>query len=731
MTNTQVGTQTSPNGATSSSTASMTTHNVGDLIVFTCTIASSTIHVTGLSSTHTTGWTEISAPGVGATERTQMWWGTVSSVGTATVTPTYSATSSGSNSLCWNFTQFHSDISGAVWSVDSSSAVGDIAASTTLAGATLTPSSGTGMLGYEFWGAGANGTNGTTSGWSWLALDFYSNVNGYNLAVNSATTPSATQSSSVAYSRIAALFKPSPPFTPISGSDSGTGTDTATIQPQYLLTDPGTGADTPAILNKSTVTDTATGTDTPAVQILTPIAASDSGTGTDTPTIFPFVPFAATDSATSTDTPTIAITTFVPQTDTGTGVDTTAIKDIRAGVADSATGADTPTIQRVTALTDSAIGVDDVAVVDIPFTQVLPLFRQGVVYDLVVMARIPVSNGPPQFVEVDPIQWTSLSWTNALSTPQEMTASCLVASLPPTIITRLRDLATQPTELWLSRNGKVVFAGPIQGGTVSGENLTLNAKGLMTYLMGMFVTSDLVFKGLDQFQIVKGLVDHWQNLDYGNFGIDTTHITNSGVTMDVNYLKTELDNIGQKIADMGKSATGFDIEIDPSTRQLQLWYPTKGIDKSVGEDAVVFDARNISSSDIMFSVGVNDVASEGFGTGTATNSGDGNTYSVKSNVELRARYGRTGIAASFSNVDSQTVLDTFVQALIDARQAALMVPGPQARDVPDADISSYSVGDTILYQPNELLTISAAYRIRKQTVTVSSTSQETLTLEFV
>lgn len=547
------------------------------------------------------------------------------------------------------------------------------------------------------------------------------------------TSGSVSGSCSSAARETAWLLAILPAFTVIGPiTDSGTGDDSSVaIKPLFASTETGTGVDAPVIERQTAQTDSATGVDTPVVNILTPIGpATDSGTGTDGVSIFPFTPVVTTDSGVGADNPTVAITTFVPTTDTGTGLDTPTLLDQRAGVSDSATSAETATVVAVVTPTDAAIGVDDVTVVDIPFTQVLPAFRQGTVYDLVVMARVPQPTSAPSLLEVDPIEWSTLTWTNALSTAQELSVTCLIAGLTDPVITRLRDLATQPTELWLYRNGQIVFAGPIQTGSVAGETLTLNAKGLMTYLSNMFVTADLVFKAADQFQVVKGLVDHWQALDYGNYGIDTSHITNSGVTMDVNYLKTELHNIGQRIFDLGKTATGFDIEIDPITRQLQLWYPIKGVNRSVGEDSVVFDARNISSSNIMFSVTPTDVASEAFGTGTATSS-DGTTYSTASNPDLRAKYGRSGVSGTFSGVPDQSTLDVFVQALVQARATALMVPGPEARDTPDADIGSYGVGDTILYQPNELLTISSAYRIRKQTVKVASTGQETLTLEFV
>lgn len=350
-------------------------------------------------------------------------------------------------------------------------------------------------------------------------------------------------------------------------------------------------------------------------------------------------------------------------------------------------------------------------------------------YELVCVARIPQSSGPPLLIEVDPIDWTGLSFTDELSKAPTLNAGCQISNLTEPVLQRLRDLASLPTELWLYRAGKLVFAGPLlvaqtQGG---GEGVSLYATGLLGYLRWMVVDTDLVYSQVDQFAIAAGLIDQWQSGPYSHFGIDTTGIAPSGIVRDGIYLAKELHPVGQRVEELGSRQNGFDVSVDPAARKLQLDFPQRGVDRSTGEDAIVFDARNVTSSDIVVSAGPGDLASEGYGTGTG---GDA-LYSVRSNLELRATFGRTAITGTWSDVSEQSTLDAHVQGLVDARGAALLVPGPNVRVTPDADLGAYDVGDTVSYQVHGSLSIQGAYRLRKRQVTVSKTGQESTSLEFV
>lgn len=492
-------------------------------------------------------------------------------------------------------------------------------------------------------------------------------------------------------------------------------------------TDSGTGADTVALTIPTATTDTGTGTDTVQLVGVAELATTDTGAGTDTFTAAKYIAPASSDSGTGSDTVTVVITTFVQSIDYGEGADTRP-EPLFAVLARTDTGVGAEQLSGGPFSTDSGVGVDLIQVLDIPYTPVLE-FRQGPTYELVVVGRIPQASGPPTFVEVDPIEWSSLKYSNELSGPQTLEATCLVASVPETILQRLRVLHDLATELRLLRNGRPVFTGPLLGWRVSGEQLTVSAQGLLAYLRMMVITDDLVFAQVDQFQMVKAMVDHWQNLEYGHFGIDTTAIDTSGQLRDGTYLAAELHEVGQRVEELGRRINGFDLEVDPATRRLQLWNPQKGIDRSSGEDAVVFDARNITSSGVMCSVAPGDIASDGYGTGT--NVGGETLYATRGNPELRARYGRSAVTGTWQSVSQQDTLDDHVQALIDARKAALLVPGPNLRVTPDADLSAYGVGDTVSYELHERLGVSGAFRIRRQEISVSSTGQESVSLEFV
>lgn len=429
---------------------------------------------------------------------------------------------------------------------------------------------------------------------------------------------------------------------------------------------------------------------------------------------------------------TIDVMRDFPLGDAGVGSDTIQVFDVTAGLVlvnlfDSGVGTETD-LGTGLLLDDHGTGTDDITVLRIPFARILAPFRPGPGYDLGVVARIPQPVGPPVLVEVDAIDWSDLTWTNELSKPQTLTATCLYAGLTPPVRQRLEDPAALPLELWLHRNGQRVFAGPLRTARIDGENLNLGAAGLLDYLVGMVVHTDQVFAQVDQFTIAATLIDQWQLLEFGHHGILTDEVGLSGILRDATYLRDELHHVDQRVAELGRRINGFDIEVDPSSRRLQLWWPLKGVDRSSGEDAVVFDGRNITSSNVMISLAPGDVASEGYGTGTSA--GAGALFSTKPNLELRARYGRTAVTGTWDSVSEQSTLDDHVQALVDARGSALIVPGPAARNTPDADLSSYAVGDTISYRPHQLFS-AGAFRIRKQAVQVSGAGQESITLEFV
>lgn len=345
-------------------------------------------------------------------------------------------------------------------------------------------------------------------------------------------------------------------------------------------------------------------------------------------------------------------------------------------------------------------------------------------YELVAVARTPQVSGPPTLSEVDQIAAPTINWSHELSLPGTLRFSCTTDRLPGEVKSRFRDLAANPTEVWLHRDGVRVFAANVQAGQVQGNTLSVYGVGLLGYLAYMAVVSDLTYSGVDQHLIAKALVDQWQTLDYGHYGIDTSAITASGTTRDRTYVAAEQHEVLRRILDLAAVNNGFDIDVDPSTRELLLYHPSQGADLS---SSVVLDGRNITDANVAFSVAPGTIASEAFGSGT----GETTITSTQSNTSLRATWGRAAVFGTFDGVSQQATLDGHTSRLLNERDAMLFQPGPGLHPVADADVDSFDVGDTVTYDfDSGLGRQTGTYRVAVKQVTVDEVGQESIAVAF-
>lgn len=352
-------------------------------------------------------------------------------------------------------------------------------------------------------------------------------------------------------------------------------------------------------------------------------------------------------------------------------------------------------------------------------------------WEVVLVARVPQSAAPPTLTTINRLIVNTVSYVEELNRPGTATLGCPIRSLSDDVKDRLVNLVAFPCEVWIYQDDDLVWAGEIQTLSVQNQTVTLNCVGLLGYTYRMGITSNLTYTGVDQFTIAKGLVDHWQALLHGNFGIDTSGIGLSGITRDRTYLRNELHNVGQRLADLGKVDDGFDLRVDPLTRDLVLDYPESGTDLSA---SVFLDERNIDSASVAMSVSPDDIVSNVYATGTSTNTGGTNTtlYAAWELSGVRSSFGRSWGSKSFDGVSVQGTLDDHATAYLVARSQQLFQPGVTIIPRPGAQIGDFHAGDTISYSYDAGLGLqSNTFRVAKVKVDINEEGRQRLGVEFV
>lgn len=356
------------------------------------------------------------------------------------------------------------------------------------------------------------------------------------------------------------------------------------------------------------------------------------------------------------------------------------------------------------------------------------------VFEVSLVARTPAASGAPTLVEVDRLVVDSISYTETLNQPGSASLGCPIRSLSSAVKTRLAQLDQFPCEVRIYYDAVLQWAGEVQTLSVDGQTCTLGCVDLLGYTNRMGITVDQTFTFIDQFTVVKNLVDFWQNQSYGHFGIDTSTVGTCGVTIEYVYLHTELDNIGQTILNLGLSNTGFDIWVDPTTRKLKMAYPTRGSDLT---GSVFMDARNIDSGSIAVSVAPGDLISDVSATGNGMTGANGTAFTGYATAETTAvlqNYGRCWASCTVNGVQDQTTLNNYAAYYASQRKAQLIQPGVTL--VPNigtgAIPGAFHPGDTIAYSFDAGLGLqSGNYRVSQITVTADNGGNTRMSVHFV
>jgi hypothetical protein len=343
----------------------------------------------------------------------------------------------------------------------------------------------------------------------------------------------------------------------------------------------------------------------------------------------------------------------------------------------------------------------------------------------------------PILVEVCGLKWTDLTISDDLSGAGSCMLQVQVDSIDPSAAARLARPDLYPCELWIRRTvsesrtvltgtfllddsgnritddggayiltddgatyrvdtvpgaSTLVFSGPVIACRINDRNLTISAGGLLAYLDYWIRETDYAVTATDQATIVQQLIDQTQALDYGHRGLVTTALTATGVTRQLTLNAVDGKSVLPVITEMGAKSNGFDLTIDPTTRQVRMWSPRKGNDLTA---SVILDRRSIGNPNLSWSVAAGLLGSEAFVSSSSSASIP--LTKLASNTTLRSTFGRTYVTRSVQDVSEQATLDAHASRALDDVGTVAFTITPDLIPVTGLAYGDFSVGDLLTY----------------------------------
>lgn len=269
------------------------------------------------------------------------------------------------------------------------------------------------------------------------------------------------------------------------------------------------------------------------------------------------------------------------------------------------------------------------------------------------MRRTPQQSAPPVFTEIAAFRAaTGIRWGRYINRPSTLQFSCNADAQNDAIGPILTDLSHNPCELWMYRDDVLVSSGPLVTAQVQGPTLTLQCGDPGVYMdrWAVLPGDDLAFTDVDQAFIAKGLIDYYQALDWGDFGIDTSQVTATGVVRTRTYPSDAPHVIGTRLRELADVDDGFEWTIDPGSRVFTVAYP-----HFTGPSLAV-DRRAIESQSATWSIGGDVYATQTIAYSPPRNEG----ITIVSSLDDPARMaiqGRLVHTASYRDIRKQATLD--------------------------------------------------------------------------
>ncbi|MEF3114481.1 hypothetical protein [Streptomyces chrestomyceticus] len=280
------------------------------------------------------------------------------------------------------------------------------------------------------------------------------------------------------------------------------------------------------------------------------------------------------------------------------------------------------------------------------------------------------------------------------------------------------------TALWIERGreiwwGGIVWTASLQSSTRGFLSMQVQAGTFDSYLDHRLLMDSLESRGVDQYDIVRSLLDYVQNTPGGDIGI-TYDGAPSGVTRDRSYSRYDLPKIRDLITQLAATENGFEWRIaayrDPASgrrvKQLQLGSPIR-----TGTSEILLDHPGPVLSytwPVDATVQANGWQSRG---ATDNHNQAAASYPIMSkplvaDEDIAAGWPRLDGSSDYSTVITQTVLDAHARA--DHTRARVPLTIPEITVRVDGTITPAMLGGTIRLRVRDLWwseTLDRRYRV--------------------
>jgi hypothetical protein len=287
-----------------------------------------------------------------------------------------------------------------------------------------------------------------------------------------------------------------------------------------------------------------------------------------------------------------------------------------------------------------------------------------------------------------------------------------------------RALVAGRTALWVERGrdlwwGGILWAPALVSNDRGFLSLEVQASGWESYLGRRMLYDTQTATGVDQFDIVRGLVDYAQNTAGGDIGI-TYDPDTSGVLRDRTFSRYDLPWIGDLINQLAAVEDGFEWRIASfrdgngrRVKRLRLGHP---VIRAGAADIVLDHPGPVLS--YRFPTDASSKANAWQSRGASVNSNQAaESYPLTSPLliaddDIEAGWPRLDGSSDYSTVETQSVLDAHARA--DAAAAVNPITIPEITVRLDGRITPALLGATVRLRIRDLWhpdTLDARYRV--------------------